>query len=102
MTTCDHKFIDSNRCAKCGMVGVVPLLIEQLKEALATIESLGAQADEDLEAIKIAKAILTNYRRDRLRISAAEELLQMWLEDNMTYEACAGRTNGYFAKWVKQ
>lgn len=75
MTDCDHKFVDSTSCLKCG-TPYVSLLRAELREALSTIASLRADAESDLQAIQIAKGVLAAYQRNTKQLVAANALLE--------------------------
>lgn len=68
--TCDHKFIDSNQCAKCGVsVGTLRTELASLKQSIAGTchrETVGCDANEHAaeyanEALAEAISILRDW-----------------------------------------
>ena len=69
--TCDHKFIDSNQCAKCG-VSVGTLRAERRK-TIDTVrgETISSCSLADLEVLKALDAVPTAYLKSWRRASYA-------------------------------
>ena len=87
VATCDHKFVDSNKCAKCGWEPPRRNVTQAwLDQALADAEARGrASRDADVaglqnalkvsgECIATLEAELARQRAEVLRLEAALEL----------------------------
>lgn len=103
MTDCNHKFVDSTSCLKCG-TPYVSLLRAELREALSIIYSLRADAESDLQAIQIAKGVLAAYQRNTKQLVAANALLARWVSAMVTPQELfpTDETRSFLAAQVKQ